>query len=485
MKAFVLFMLLIIITANNDPGIRMGLSNNGVRNMLNFIIPQIAEKSLPMNGFAISKHLDFIGTVFVNITNPVLKINSFDSKNTDIKFYEKDEKVILDMDLKDLTGKIYFDYDFKSNFYNNKDSGYVLLTGTGLKIINSLFMLANKVDVEKFGPGVQINKIDLQQVNMDIEFNNLGNLEKIFVYLVKALNESFNKMIKQQLTQEKIDNINTMLLELLSNTKLITQVQGIGLDYSLTERPKIVSDNLQISLNSTVYSDTTGFYGPSHSIPDFSTATKYININIDEFVFDNSFKVLQDKKLLKQYIPGETSSLLTTDYMETIISGMIDKYGKKRIVDLNLACSSPPDMKFADRKISFIAQILTGLVVNKEDLTKEEAVLLDIGIVGNVDLTIMNGYVKGKFNEITVSDIKVVSKRIDKDIDPKNLIFGFNFILKNSLDTINYKVFGKDGIKIPDLFGINFDHSELTVQNGYLSIGIQSDKLKNDKIFLE
>jgi hypothetical protein len=483
-KLYMLFIystILNFITLNcesSSPGFKLAFSQSGIKSLEGELIPAILKSNSSfLPPIIIKQHVDFLGTIQLNITDIELKLDPFNETNIEIIFVEK--QTIM-TNLNKLSGKIIFNWLFKSGFYDNISPGYVQISNMTLKLNSTLFAQQNLLDTGKLSPGLNFTNVEIGNLNIDINFNKMGRMEQLIRYLIDNLQQNFIQLIKEKFTTN-IPEINLNLNKALASIPLHYDIPktNFTLDLTLADQPLIHNEILEINLNSTLvckqHNET--YEGPSYPIPHPSNTSALMDVYVNEFVFDSLLFLVFKENLTTFYIKADNySSFLNTFTLGLIIPQLSMHYNSTKNVDLNLNAKNPPDIKFGENLTEVYLDFLTDFIVRvnetANDTIKEVAFTADMGLKLNMSVDMQKGQAHVNMNEIIITNFTIVNSNIgpiqDKDLPDKlnGFIGGILGVLQTAIDGIVSK------FKLPSFMGISLNQTDFSTHDGYLKFGI-------------
>jgi len=278
------------------------------------------------------------------------------------------------------------------------------------------------------------------------------------------------------LNDKVVPQANVYLNETCRNFDLVGRLPGeINVDYSLIQPPQIINNSLEVSFNATLFSDGNIFAANSTSaIPHVTAFSKQIEILLNQYVIDSLLTSLQNTNKLNFYINGtlinSTGPLsLNTGSIGLFISGLSDKYGNNKTMDLQCNSTKVPSISLQNNKASGMFYPECDFIVNVNSTYSETAFTVDLGLNGDVKLYLQKGYLKGEIINLSIASLKVVKTAIGT-IDENKLKNFFNFAFGIGLPIINSLVFKDNGIMLPSIQGISFKDTDLSIKSGYIQL---------------
>jgi hypothetical protein len=460
------------------PGIKFAFSQIGIKSLEGQLIPAILKSNSSfLPPIIIKQHVDFLGTIQLNITDIEFKLDPFNETNLEITFVEK--QTIL-TNLNNLSGKIKFNWVFMSGFYDNVSPGYVLISNMTLKLNSTLFAQPNLLDATKLSPGLNFTCVEVGTLNIDINFTNMGRIEQLIRYLIDNLQQNFIQLIKEKLVGN-LPDININLNKALASIPLHYDIPktNFTLDLTLAEEPEIHKEILEINLNSSIkckeHNET--YQGPSYPIPHPQNTSATLDAYVNEFVVDSLLFLLFKENLTTFYIKADNySSFLNTFTLGLIIPELSMHYKSTNNVDLNLKAKNPPDIKFAENLTEIYLDFLTDFIVRLNETAnetiKETAFTADMGLKLNMTVDMQQGLAHVNMNEIKITNFSIVNSNIgpiqDQDLPDKlnGFIGGILGVIQTAIDSLVSK------FNLPSFMGISLNQTDFSTHDGFIKLGI-------------
>ena len=192
-----LFIYIGLVRSETQPGLRIGISDEGVLALESYYAPdlirKISDKSFEGPYYNVSS--EFYGKFELNVSNVKINIPDFDYKYKAFNASLNNNNIILKM----IIHKIYISFDFKikSDKFNKTSKGNATLSKVKLTINESLYSLKNNHSNSEryiYGPGLLIESIDVNKFDIEVKFDCNSTLENLIIFIVK----SFGKDIKDR-----------------------------------------------------------------------------------------------------------------------------------------------------------------------------------------------------------------------------------------------------------------------------------------------
>lgn len=479
--------------SKNDSSLILYLSEYGLKSVQKTILAEIFNNypiPLPSPG-SFEKNIDFIGNIKLNITNLSLKFDKIVDDQIEIFFIENNNTINLT--LKDISGSLNFTYDFQSGFYNNKATGVIIISGMGVEISTFISKINNSKYPDKLNPNLQINVLKVPtSPSLKINFDAPGRVEMLVKFFFDLISNSISESIVNNLSIEKVNNLNKNISNFMANLELRNTYQNITVDYSLNYDPMIKNKTLEIPFDTVLFSgDNLSNYtykGKKYEMPhNFYSKAPFFGL-LNQYLLDGLFDISQELGKLEAFIPAES---VQTDLFKLDVSGIskflpniTKNYNSTDKVDLNVSSSATPILNFTDQKIKAEFNFKIDFMVRKSNNFIKEinnnqydsAALIEFKLIADLGFSIQNAILQIKIKSIEFTDAKVLRSQIGQ-IDTEKLKSDLN--LNINIILLIYSNFKYDlGIFLPKLPGISLNQTTVIPHEGYLEFGIipQPDK---------
>lgn len=468
-----LFVLKLASSNELNPGLRVAVSNDALTKVQEHYLPSIISKlkEIPIQDIHFAEHIDFVGNVSLDLTEMKLSIEDISPEQLTVTF-NSEEKLIL-INLKSTSAKIQFHYALKSGFYNKDSNGTIKISNLGLEIPTTTYMLENRLNPKKFGPGLKIKDIVLSDFDIDIEFQDLGGLEKIIKFFIGNLSGVIKQIVEAVYKTQIIEGVNSAIEMGLGSIGLVQPIPGTDLtvDYSITEEPQLLMDSLEMSFTAQIWvsgrrSNSTGSELP-HT--DAKTgATVYLNHNL----LDDLLYGLYKEELLNATIYYETlmdpktkTSRLNTTTFNTYLIQMKKYYKDELPCDLKCGANSIPVIGITEGEVKTGLEMDCTLIVRVNSTYNESAFSGIFGLSGDADFKVEKGVLLGKLKDLSLDKAQIYQTNIG-EIPTATLKFIFNLLEPVIISQIN-SAYLKEGIKLPTIGDISLEGTNAEMHKGY------------------
>lgn len=475
------------------PIVKLALNGQNLGEIEKILVTKIlSEKEFILPESNISENIAFIGNINLSFYNMILTLSNKTDFN--LSFIEEDN---LNININELKGKIAFDYIFNSNFINGEGNGTIFINNMKLIIKNNLIQVPNTHEPEKNIPGIQIDEIKIEDLELEIFFSKNGTFEKLVKYVNNNLKNLLLNVLEIELNKEEgIKNINNNLLEVFKNIDLnvpfnLTDIDdNLYFSFSINEKPIIKNQYLEISLegeikgNHYIYDEINNISLPCIVNNKDLISNKSINSIISQFIINNALDVLYYFGKLNYEITNNTINFTIN---VNIISGIIPEiisntsdYNKTQKVKIITNVISSPKLSINNGNIIKLLLNVNLKIFVYNDTTYLKDNIGTIPIDSNslieiiADFSINNGEILLKIKSIQMLTFDV-QKSLIGDINSQRVITRFNNTIKAYILTINNsikKLIDDLKQKIINYEGINFSDINTKSYEKYIKVDI-------------
>ena len=206
-----------------------------------------------------------------------------------------------------------------------------------------------KIDVSTF-------KIDFdtRKISISIWGGFLADIGDIFIGLFKGI---IIRSIGSQINTKVPVSLNSAIQSaLLASNGVLPLYGGLAFDFQLPADPVVTGSTLGLFLNATFFNQTTGYKVPMDSpVTDVLlnfTSSNIVLVDTSRYTIDSILLTVQDTGLFDVNITQETLGpvwgphFLNTTFGDSVLSGLINKYGRDQPMSLRIATSKAPTSFF-------------------------------------------------------------------------------------------------------------------------------------------
>jgi len=165
-----LFIINFAVADSVQPLLRLSLQDKMISDFENHFLPIFLKNmtNIKINDTSISQHIDFIGNIYLDLTQMVFNLGEITPEQIRIVFNNNSTFSSI---LEGITANITFDYDFRTNFLNSKGTGKGVLNNLSLNMINKVFRLQNLKNKTLYGPGLAVDQFVFDNFNLTMSFD--------------------------------------------------------------------------------------------------------------------------------------------------------------------------------------------------------------------------------------------------------------------------------------------------------------------------
>lgn len=471
-----LLSLLFFVVSYDNPSLVYIINEFQLKELEKVVIEKfLLYKELSIQDYHLKQKIDFIGTIQLDIVEQKFKFVELSSESMNIEFIENDK---LAISIKDVKADLHFNYDFKSNFYSNKGTGTILFSRVIIKMKNQITEVKNKLEPEKMGPCFEIMSLDIESIDMDIKFDNEGQLEKIIKGIILNLKNAIVETIQKKFNSDYIYSVNDSLRESLANMKLSFQVAkyGLTISYSMDGLPTIQNKLLTCAFNAEIYDANYKYDEKPYPLPPIRDTLSSVDILFNQFILENYLYIMYQQNRLNWNIESTTGSFpLSVNTFQDCFPGIKEKYTDDEPIDLYIVQKANPEFVFTEKEPKGQTKFRLNCNIEfnvKKNEQKETAVAGDVILEIEFEFELKDGKISCIFLILAFKQFTQTQSLIG-NIDPDVFIKGTEEISDLLLQNINDKL--EDIFKelvIPSFMGIKFDRSNVFIHEKYLQIGI-------------
>jgi hypothetical protein len=474
------------------PIIKLALNGHNIGEIEKIVISKfISGKEYILPKFNLTENIPFIGAINFCLNDSLLKI--LDIASSDIYFIEKDN---LNININNFKGRMFFNYEFNSNFINSEGNGTLFINNIYFKVNNTFIQIKNKHEPEKEITGIKIDSINIDDIDFEFSFSKSGTFEKLIKYINNNLKTFLINVLKNEIANvDMIKKINEKSVELFENINLNLPINMIDvedelkLSFSFNEKPIIKNNYVEFSLEGEIKGNQYEYDQINNiSLPSIINSTelitnKSINTIISQFIFNNAIDVFYFYGKLNIEITNDTMGILEINVgmISGIISEITSKYKASQKAKLiTKAISSPIVNLLTEDVIKFnLYENIQIFVYNVSENMNDDIGTIPVEAECSFEI-LANFDIKDKEIKLNVKSLKMISFEVKKsligEIITEKVIVNFNNnIIFLALQKINDKI--KEVIEnlkktIINYQGINFSDILAKSYDNYIKIDI-------------
>ena len=437
---FILCFLLPIIFCDELGGIKAGINDKFISNLIRHFEPEIRKTlervSIP-NG--------------EKLTNGVISIPYFNMNMINLEILNNGiVHIRIQNCIPHVTGTYHYKIVFKyKKKFTAKLKNFVLDANIRIK--------SRPVSGGGYGPDIEF--ISGPNMNFKLDFS----CEGAFKHLISWIVNTFQKFFKPSIIKEANSSIRGFLHNFLNNLEpKIRLYKNYWLDFTFVTPIKAQNRILELNSYGLFYSDKNRSTQnrnrlPLTPLPSINTLEKNLKLYVSEYSINNAiYTLLSDSN---NVLPIK----IKTNMLEIAFPGIVDKYGEKQAT---IILSGSPNSKIKIVNQNLEAEV-SGIFGLKIDGIQNEVFkcALDISL---------KGYVKIKEGPKLSGEIKdfkpTITKIFSNNVSNSMIKDGILSIKSNIIPILNGFIEDSLEIKFPTVMGISFTNISLELKNKYIVI---------------
>lgn len=475
----IIFVLLSVSSLCEKTGIKASISPAVVKDVTKKLMPillnELKDIVVPDQNINVDAG---IATLHIYLRNIHFGITSFPAENLNVAVTVPKN---VDVTATQIKGSGRFDTTIKLGFLSSSYHINVDLKWLNVHANVELGSQKSTQDPTKLIPSAKIVAIDLDlDFDFDISSSILGTLVGLFKSAVK---DYIRGKLVSEIRNQLLNNSKTLIDGLLNKIPLEPQIyHEIAVDDELLADPlvregRLIVDILGKVLNTKIPESSNPPFPVSEGIPDLGKSGKLVEALVSPYVVKSAIYTLILSKVLdftlhSTDIPSESPIKLDTSSLDIMFKGLKEKYGEKRPCDLNCELILPtPEVNLTEGIIHTDANIMCQVIVNLDE-SRESFVKFKSLVHSDAKVSIQEeGKIVSRIESLKVKDTELVETTLE-DVDLQSMQYFFNTVIAFAIPVINQGVLSDLKIQIPEIEGIKFTDSELSVRDGYIELGV-------------
>ena len=436
---FILCFLLPIIFCDELGGIKAGINDKFISNLIRHFEPEI-RKVLERVSIPNGKKL----------TNGVLRIPNFNMNMINLEILNNGiVHIRIQNCIPHVTGTVHYQFVFKyKKEFTAKLKNFVLDANIRIK--------SRPVSGGGYGPDIEF--ISGPDMNFKLDISLKGFFGKIMSWFINTF-----QMFKSSIIKEARSSISGFLHNFLNKLEpKIRLYKNYWLDFTFVTPIKTQNRILELNSYGLFYSDKNRSTQnrnrlPLTPMPSINTLEKNLKLYVSEYSINNAiYTLLSDSN---NVLPVK----IKTNMLEMAFPGIVGKYGEKQAT---IILSGSPNSKIKIVNQNLEAEV-SGTFGLKIDGIQNEVFkcALDISL---------KGYVKIKEGPKLSGEIKEFKPKITKtfvnQVSNKIMETGISSIESTIIPILNGFIEDSLEIKFPTVMGISFNNISLELKNKYIVI---------------
>ena len=466
------------------PIAKIALNGNNLGEIEKIIISKLVSEKKTLPPFYLSEDIPFLGNISLNLSDNILTISNQSEAN--IEFVKEDNLNIITNNIK---GEITFNYKFNSKIIESEGNGTILINNIYMKINNKIVQISNTYEPEKKIPGIQIDSIQIDDIELKFYFSKTGTIEKLIKYFYKNLKHYILNVLNIDIEkQQVIQKVNQRLKNIFENFNLNIPInlkdvdQKLNFSFSFNEKPLIQNNFLELSLEGEIKGDNYMYDKINNiSLPciinNATLISNYsINSIISQFIFNNVLDSLYYFGKFNLEITNDTMNIseLNVGAISLIISELTPKYKTSQKMKIITSAITSPILNIKSNNILKLNldENIKIFIYNEASYVND---LGEIAIDADSRLDIIAEFysndkeMKLKINSISMLNFDV-KKSLVGEINTTDLITRFNYFsnmlflsqinnkIKTIIEDLRKKFINYKGINISNIYTKTFEN---------------------------
>ena len=463
---FCLFILLIIFSKSffqekNQlfPSlIRLTINGTNLGNVEKILIKKLlVPQEIPLETIYVSENIDILGKLKLVLNNTIIKITNSTDAELYLSFAEEKN---INFNLNILNGIITFDYNFQTGLISGEGNCTLYLNNISLALNNTLILVPNKYEPEKNGPGLAIQGVVFNDLDMDLKFSKNGTLEKFLRYFNKNLKNIALKIAEYEINKNNVlQNINSQLFDLFSTIhlniaadNLFQTDDNVSISFALSEDYLFKNNVLELSLFAELISNNYKYEEEySGTLPylinsDMLTE-KTLNGIVSQFIANNILDLFYFFGKLNFTITNDTLSLteINVGTISAIINEITNGYKAGQKAKIYAKAIESPILKiYENNKLNLkLFMNLKFFVYDENTNPNEDKGTIPVDANSNIDVD-ANFFFNDKNIQLTLNSVQMTSFEVQNslvgEINTDKVINNFKTFMTFMLANINKSI---------------------------------------------
>ena len=443
----------------NLPTLRLALNGKNLGDLEKIVIKKLlTEQEIIIDTIVVSENIEYLGDLELTLNNTIIKITNSTEAELYLSFAEeKNINFILNI----LNGEIYFDYNFKTVLLSAEGNGMALIKNLSLSLNNTIIQVPNEHEPEKKGPGLRIDGVSFNNIDMNLLFNKNGTFEKLLKYFNKNLkmivlkiaeNELNKKTVLERINRDLYNLFKRMILNIPINYLLKIE-DNVNISFSMNEEPIIKNNFLELSLEAELIGDNYKYEENNNiTLPhllnnsDFLTE-KTINGILSQFIINNVLDLLFYFGKFNFIITNDTLSIkeINVGSISAFINEITNGYASDQKVKIYANAIDNPLIIIHDKnKLNLkLFENLKFFIFNKTEYIYEDIGTIPIEADSELEIE-ANFYFNDTNIQLTLTSISMkrfeVRKTLVGEIDSEKVKTNFNSFIPFMIGNINNNI---------------------------------------------
>lgn len=239
-------------------------------------------------------------------------------------------------------------------------------------------------------------------------------------------------------------------------------------DLSLIGEPQTINNTLELSFNSTFFSNGTQAPQENITLPHVNSSTKQVQLLISVNTLNSLFAAMNQQKFFDFNITYEKATpvlSLNTSTLSLIFPNITEIYGENQPIDISCVSTNSPTSRIKNQK--FGIEISLSGRVDVRNATQNPAIQFKTKLNITFNIKIQNATVYVQLKDISITELSSDGTSV-LDIDGKKFKSWLNFIFLTGIESINEYI--KEGYRISPIQGFTFEEADVQLGEGYFRV---------------
>ena len=296
-------------------------------------------------------------------------------------------------------------------------------------------------------------EIHSSKIHIDLSGGILPDIADPFVALFKSLIvKKINSIISDKIPGTVKDKVNGIFLQ--TNGYLPAYFGGMQVDITFPQLPVVSDSTLAMFFNGTLYNPSTGkYYTPAVTAGDIqvlTTSANSVQMALSHYASDSMLVAIYDTGIFaftidKDVIPG-LADKLTTTYLDGLLPGIADKFGKDQPVSIAMKANDAPRAVFKEADMGLNMDLDLTFSVNGQ--VAIVVTVTDLNV--HVDPLLQNQNFSCQIKTISINQCSATQSVIG-DFDSEGFKDFFNISVRIAIPFINELLLSQV-ITLPDSY---------------------------------
>lgn len=451
-----LFLICLTAFAAAESGLKLTITPKAIGAFKDQLLPQVVAKLQNLE-------IPPITTGGLTVSNFTLKTLSLPSELLNVQF--SSSRVFLSSASFGVQARFHIDYTLW---------GFIPIVTT-IEVSTSQSTLALGLSVEN-DHLITVGRFDVSIQKLDIQFPE-AYLKPVYHALTYVLSWPIQSIISSVINSNVKTAIQAALDDAVATVPgfIVIPNTTFGVDYQITQNPKVTSNYLTVYINGTFYDGTKPFavppVNPPRDFPEFDAESgHHIQAFISEYVLNTGLYQVFQSGIMKvnvtnDMMPPEAGIKFSTKWLKQFIPNIYNYYNESTNITMELKVVSNPVVTISKgaMKVSAGTQ-LAFYFFDNDNVTQIVQAQSTLEVNANVTLanwTAKPNIISAAFGPFTIEKSNVGELTGDKFQQ------GFNILFLFAIGGFNAQF---QPIVLPQVPGVSLETSAVTYEEGHIRI---------------